>query len=109
MKNFKELTAIEREKILSQHISTELLVERNTLGFENIEVELKSIDVNFPFELSPVVVDEKLLGKIMVYSSPDEHGRWIRTMIRTYLEGGSVWYKKVDDNSFIAELKFKGS
>lgn len=106
MIDFNKLTQDERERILSQHITTEISVDRETLNFENIEEDLSGTDLSHNFELPPVIVDEKHLAQILFYSMSDNKGRWIRTMVRTYMEGGKVLYKKVTNNKFVATLKF---
>ncbi len=106
MKTFNSLTENQREEILSNQITTELLVDTVTLGFENIEEELPSVDINNNFEVPPIIIDNKHLAQIMAFSTPDNKGRWIRTMVRTYLEGGKVLYKKIDNDNFIATLFF---
>jgi len=106
MKKFIDLTIEERENILSYHISTELTVDRKTLNFENIETDLAGTDTSKDFEVPPIIVDNNHLAQILAFSPPDEKGRWIRTMIRTYLEGGRVFYRHFKDDLFIAILKF---
>jgi hypothetical protein len=106
MKKFMDLTTDERENILSNHITTELRVDRNTLNFETIEVDLSGVDVSQDFEVPPVVIDNKHLAQILAFAPPDNKGRWMRTMIRTYLEGGRVWYRKLDNDNFVVKLDF---
>ena len=106
MKTFNNLTQDQRENILSNHITTELLVDRVSLGFEKIEDDLPSVNMNNNFEVPPIIIDNKHLAQIMTFSSSDNKGRWIRTMIRTYLEGGKVFFRKKDDDNFIATLFF---
>ena len=100
------MTKEERESILSNHISTELLVDRSTLNFESIEKDLPSTDVRENFEVPPIIIDNKHLAQILTFSAPDNKGRWIRTMVRTYLEGGKVSYKQYDQDNFITTLTF---
>lgn len=106
MKTFNSLTENEREEILSNQIMTELLVDTVTLGFEKIEEELPSVNMNSNFEVPPIIIDNKHLAQIIAFSTPDNKGRWIRTMVRTYLEGGKVLYKKIDNDNFMATLFF---
>jgi len=107
MTNFNEWTQEQRENVLSNHITTELLVDRATLNFENIENDLQSVDLSKEFEVPPIIIDNKHLAQILAFSSPDNKGRWIRTMIRTYLEGGRVLYRRIDNDNFVAVLRFQ--
>ena len=106
MKTFNEISQDEREKILSNKITTQILVDRITLNFENIESDLPGTDLSVDFEIPPIIFDNKHLAQILLYSTPDNKGRWIRTVVRTYLEGGKVYYRKKDNDNFIVTLKF---
>jgi hypothetical protein len=106
MINFNDLTQEQRENILSNHITTELLVDRATLNFDNIETDLEGTNLTDPFEVPPIIIDNKHLAQILTHASPDNKGRWIRTMVRTYLEGGRVFYKLNNLDTFIATLTF---
>jgi len=107
MIDFKKLTIEERGNILKTKDTTELLVDRVTLGFENIEQDLQNMNLYTNFELSPSYVDDSVFMQIEAFAPDGEKGKWMRTMIRTYYEGGKVFYKKNDDNSFIVTIKFK--
>jgi len=106
MKEFNELTQKEREVILSKRITTQLLVDRITLNFEKIENDLPNVDMSNDFEVPPMIYDNKHFAQILTFASPDNKGRWIRTVARTYMEEGRVLYKKKDNESFIVTLKF---
>ena len=106
MKNFNGLTADQREEILGGHITTELQVDRNTLNFETIEQDLEGRKLTLDFEVPPIIIDNQHLPQILAHASPYNKGRWIRTMIRTYLEGGRVLYRKLDNDNFVAKLDF---
>ena len=106
MTNFTDWTEDERENILSNHITTELLVNRTTLSFENIETDLDSTDTNQNFEVPPIIMDNKHLAQVLAFAPPNDKGRWIRTMVRTYMEGGRVFYRQHDQDSFVATLTF---
>jgi len=106
MTNFTDWTEDERENILSNHITTELLVNRTTLSFENIETDLHSTDTNQNFEVPPIIMDNKHLAQVLAFAPPNDKGRWIRTMVRTYMEGGRVFYRQHDQDSFVATLTF---
>lgn len=96
-----------REEVLSQHITTEILVDRETLGFDTVEQDMEGKNLNQDFEVPPVIFDGKHLGQILFYSSSSgKKGYWIRILVRTYMEGGRVFYRKLDDNQFVATLKF---
>ncbi|MHA8066726.1 hypothetical protein V7S76_08585 [Aquirufa sp. ROCK2-A2] len=107
MTNFKKWTEKEREKTLSNHITTELLVDRETLSFENIETELQCTDITLCFEVPPIIMDNKHLASVLAFAPTNDKGRWIRTMVRTYMEGGRVFYRQNDQDNFIATLSFK--
>ncbi|MCH8332063.1 MAG: hypothetical protein IH946_11940 [Bacteroidetes bacterium] len=107
MISFKNLTTDQREDIFQNKTTTELLVDRVSLNFENIENELSGTNIEQDFELPPVIVDEKHMVQILAFAPPNNKGRWIRTYMRTYLEGGKVIFKKFDDDSFIAKLEFQ--
>lgn len=106
MINFTDWTEDERENILSNHITTELLVTRATLSFENIETDLQSTDTTPNFEVPPIIMDNKHLAQVLAFAPPNDKGRWIRTMVRTYMEGGRVFYRRHDQDSFVATLTF---
>jgi hypothetical protein len=106
MINFTDWTEDERENILSNHITTELLVTRATLSFENIETDLQSTDTTHNFEVPPIIMDNKHLAQVLAFAPPNDKGRWIRTMVRTYMEGGRVFYRRHDQDSFVATLTF---
>ncbi len=106
MIKFNEWTQEQRDSILSNHVTTELLVDRVTLNFENIENDLRNVDLTKNFEVPPIIIDDKHLAQILTFSTPDNKGRWIRTMIRTYLEGGRVFYRQNDKDNFVATLRF---
>ncbi len=107
MKHFENLLQEERENILSNKITTELVVKRSTINFENIEYEIHDYDVTENFEVPPIIMDNKHLAQIVAFSGTDNRGRWIRTMLRTYMQGGRVLYRKMDDDNFIVTLEFK--
>lgn len=106
MINFTDWTEDERENILSNHSTTELLVTRATLSFENIETDLQSTDTTHNFEVPPIIMDNKHLAQVLAFAPPNDKGRWIRTMVRTYMEGGRVFYRQHDQDSFVATLTF---
>ena len=106
MIKFTDWTEDERENILSNHITTELLINRTTLGFKNIETDLQGIDTNHNFEVPPIIMDNKHLALVLAFAPPNDKGRWIRTMVRTYMEGGRVFYRRHDQDRFIATLTF---
>lgn len=106
MINFTTWTEDERENTLSNHITTELLVDSITLNFENIESDLQDTDTTQNFEVPPIIMDNKHLAQILAFTPPNDKGRWIRTMVRTYMEGGRVFYRRHDQNGFVATLSF---
>jgi hypothetical protein len=106
MNDFKKLSIQEREHIFSKRIKSQFIIDRTTLSFETIEADLFDTDINNNFEVPPIIMDEKHLQQIIFYSGPELKGRWIRTAIRTYLEGGKVIYKKIDEDNFLATLIF---
>jgi hypothetical protein len=106
MINFADWTEDERENSLSNHIKTELLVDRTTLSFENIETDLPGTDTTNNFEVPPIIMDNKHLAQVLAFAPTNDKGRWIRTMVRTYMEGGRVFYKQHDKDRFVATLIF---
>ncbi|GAJ07546.1 unnamed protein product, partial [marine sediment metagenome] len=70
------------------------------------ETDLPSVDVSQPFEVPPVILDEKHFGQILLYSGPTNKGRWLRTLAITYVLGGKVLFQKIDKDNFKATLKF---
>lgn len=106
MTNFTTWTEDERENTLSNYITTELLVDRATLSFENIETDLQGTDTTRNFEVPPIIMDNKHLAQVLVFAPTNDKGRWIRTMVRTYMEGGRVFYRRLNQESFIATLTF---
>jgi|688.fasta_scaffold1922386_1 hypothetical protein len=106
MTKFTDWTENERENVLSNHITTELLVDRTTLSFENIETDLQGTDTTKNFEVPPIIMDNKHLAQVLAFAPTNDKGRWIRTMVRTYMEGGRVFYKRHDNDSFVATLIF---
>jgi len=106
MKEFIHLTSEERERILGNHITTELLVDKTLINFENIEKDLSGMDLTVNFEVPPILIDNKHLAQIAAFSYQDKKGIWIRTMLRTYMEGGRVLYRKHDNDNFIVSLQF---
>ena len=103
MENLNEIT--EEQKI--DIINIEFLAERQTLGFEKIEEELPTIELDEYFEVPPIIIDNRHLAKIFAFSLSDDYGKWLRLMLRIYLEGGRVLYKKKDNITFVVAIKFK--
>lgn len=106
MTNFTTWTEEERQNILSNRTTIELLVDRNTLSFENIEADLQGTDTTRNFEVPPIIMDNKHLAQVLAFVPTNDMGRWIRTVLRTYMEGGRVYYRRYDQNSFVATLIF---
>ena len=109
IKSFSEISENEREYILNECIDTKFLIDRETLNFDNIEKELdeSSSDVYSDFELFPVDIEKKFFTQELLFSPFNNKGLWIRTMVRTYLNGGKVLYKKFNENNFIVSLRFR--
>lgn len=91
-----------RQKMFQNKINTTLIIDRTTLGFDTIETDVPSITNGFSIELPPTIVD----GKMMFFTSQDDRGRWLRTMLLTYYIGGKVKYKKIDENDFEVNIIF---
>lgn len=106
MTNFRDWKKDEREKSLSNRITTELLVDRETLGFENIETDLIDTNLDEEFEVPPIIMDKIHLAQIMLFAPQNDKGRWLLTMLYTYTEGGTVIYRQHDKDNFVAILKF---
>lgn len=106
MTNFTTWTEDERENTLRNHITTELLVDRETLSFENIETDLQGTDTTRNFEVPPIIMDNNHLAQVLAFALKNDTGRWIRTLVRTYMEGGQVFYRRHNKDSFIATLTF---
>jgi len=104
MINFNELTTEQRKDILERRLRTDLLVDRITLNFENIENELSETDVSKPFEVPPIILDEKHFVQILVNSGASNKGRWLRTFAITYISGGKVVFQKYDNDNFKVTL-----
>lgn len=104
--DFTTWTTDERQKMFIDRVNTTFVIERSILSFENIENEVSGVQINVPFLLPPILMDERLYGMSILLSTQDNKGRWIRTMLRTYLEGGHVVYTKIDNDNFKVEIKF---
>lgn len=104
MKEFRNLTPEERSNILDNHVTTELIVNKDTLGFEDIELFVLNPEEEFYYPSEKIDVEPKHLA--MTFNMHDDKGRWLRTMIRTYLEGGKISYRRFDDQNFIVKLIF---
>ncbi len=107
MKEFSHVTTEEREDVLSKHITSDWKVDRESLSFETVEKDLPSTNMEQYFELPPALVGRKQLVGTLAFAPDNNKGRWMRTMIRTYLEGGIVLYRKLDENSFAVRLQFR--
>lgn len=106
MKKFSELTTEQRREILDNKLNTDLLVDRITLSFEDIENELSEINISQPFEVPPIILDEKHFFQILIFSGSTNKARWLRTLAITYIIGGKVIFQKIDDDNFKASLIF---
>jgi hypothetical protein len=107
VRKFTELTAREREDIFRNLRTAEFLIDERTLGFEDIEAVLTGIDTYKYFEMPRIADDNKTLFQILSFAPPNNKGLWIKVMIRTYLEGGTIFYKRIDENNFIVTITFK--
>ncbi|MBK7940649.1 MAG: hypothetical protein IPJ87_02015 [Flavobacteriales bacterium] len=103
---FEQLHSDERERILQNRISTRLTALRTTLGFEDLGKDSAVIDPTTDFEAPPIVMDEKHLAQILVYSPPTHAGRWIRTLVRIYLAWGRVHYRQLEQDKFLVTVTF---
>ncbi len=102
----ENLTFEERTKIFIEKISTKFEINKQVIGFENIENELSDDVLNQSFEIPPIIFDEKHLAQIVAFSGTELMGQWIRIVVRTYMEGGKVIYSKLDDDNLNAEILF---
>src|ERR1700712_4954878 len=101
MKIFNELTQDERDDISNRHISTELIVNRETLGFENIENLLPAINQqpNEYFSVPQGSMSDKI-------AETESHERWRQMAAKIQMEKGLISYKKIDDDYFAAKIVF---
>ena len=106
MKKFTELTNEERETMFIERINKTFLINIIDLNFDNIENEISNIEIGKCFSIPPVLLDKETYINSIVFSPQNHKGRWLRTMLRTYLEGGNVVYKKIDDKDFEVQIVF---
>ena len=100
---FTEFTQQMRQDMFQNRTKTTLTVDRTTLGFQTIETDVPSITQGGWIELPPSIVD----GRMVLMTTPDDYGRWLRTMLLTYYLGGKVHYKKTDVvNDFEVVISF---
>jgi len=102
----ENLTFEERTKMFAQRTDTVFELNKDEIGFENIDNELSDEILNQKFELPPIFFDEKHLAQIVTFSGQDLKGKWIRIVVRTYMENGKVIYERIDKNKFRAEIIF---
>ncbi|HEV3073219.1 MAG TPA: hypothetical protein VHB47_02275 [Thermoanaerobaculia bacterium] len=104
---FDEWTSEDRERVLRKRIDVDLVVNRDALGFSNIEKDLPSIDLSKPFRVPPAVASDDDLKKLVGLARDDDaQSRWIRTMARVHLNGGDILYRKIDRDNFEAQIRF---
>lgn len=104
--NFSEWKNEDRTRALEERVNTTIILKKETVGFEKLEAEAPDLDVSKPFEMPPIIINKHQLSEIMVWSGDDEKGRWIRTLVIAYWNGGRILYRKLDDNNYEAQLIF---
>ena len=105
---FDEFTTEQREDMFVNKIDTTLIIDRETLSFETIESDLSTINVEYPFQVPPVEYD-RTFYRYLVSSSvyhPGSRSRWLLTLFRTYVEGGRILYRKLNDKEFEVKILF---
>ncbi len=106
VEQFEDWTSQQREAVLKNKTTTELLVQVSDLGFDEIQAELSGIDVDRDFELPPLVKDYKQWLEALLHIPDSQYGRWIHTLLAVYKLGGRVYYRRYDENSFVMTLSF---
>lgn len=107
MKKFTELSEVERTSMFDEKLNKTFLINRSDLNFDNIENEISGVEVGKRFILPPILLDKETYFNSILFSSQDNKGRWLRTMLRTYMEGGNVVFKKLDDTNFEVQIIFQ--
>lgn len=105
---FDELTTDQRENMFVHKIDTTLIIDRETLSFETIENDLSNTNVEYPFQVPPVDYDRTVYRYLISNSvyHPGSRSRWMLTLFRTYIEGGNILYRKLNDIEFEVKILF---
>ena len=106
VERFEDWTSPQRDEVLKNKTTTELLVQASDIRFEEIEAELSGIAVDRDFEMPPLVNDDKQLLEAQLRIPDGQYGRWIHTLLAVYKLGGRVYYRRYDENSFVMTLSF---
>ena len=106
MKNLSSLSKNEIVDILSNRTTTEIIVDRVVLGFENIEEVLNGRNLAGYFILTPQIPFEVSIDTIYTHSTNDSKGLWRKIEMLVYKLRGLVYYKANDRNTFLVKIDF---
>jgi hypothetical protein len=99
---FENLTSQQLQGLMDDYlINIEFNVSRKTLGFENIEKQTPGVELNQTF-LGPYSFDNPNLISKMRNEIKDEN--WVFVLLKTYVSGGHLVYKKIEENRFGAKI-----
>jgi hypothetical protein len=101
--NLRELTLEQRQEIFVNKEDTVLNLQRNQL-FDGLEDLITQRGNRVEFR-SPQVEERELI-QLAFHSLNGNGSRLILLWIRTYLEGGRVFFSKITESKFQASIKF---
>ncbi len=107
MKKLSDLSLKEIVEMLNTRTTTEMIVDRVVLGFENIEKVFRGRRLDTYFTIPLLLPFDTNIEKLFAYSPNDTKGIWMNIEAITYASDGTVYYKANDKNTFYVNLYFE--
>lgn len=106
----EQFTTELRREMFDNRINTSLNVKGEHLGINDLEKDFSSISEKYFIEIPPINNLEDIIksGGVMIPTN-DLKGYWSGIIIKTYLDGGKIWYRKIDKENLEVKIFFDGT
>ena len=102
---FETMHSEELFRIPKERRNASFTASRPTLGFEHIEHDHPDLDLMCPFTVSPYPKEEQIY-RAYANKEDERAARWIFFFSSTYLQGGNIRFRKLDDTTFEVKVRF---
>lgn len=95
---YTDLSTAERDRLVTEPRSAELLVARGVANVEAVYDHLPHVESRAWMSLPPApgVLDDATAGAVYALSADDAAGAWQRLIVFVYRRGGDIAYRRHD-------------